>query len=187
MSNLLSLFHSQNNLADQKSMDKLLQTNDLSSQYGLRLTSEDALELVQARNETLQGYGRLEFGKGVLEQLVLAFCDSPYLNEETYADSLLSFLELFYQTKNESMERMPDDLVIKRMKEAFNGSCEGSLKRLTIVMDTIAYNIRVYGSEVAPEEEKSSCTHQQHDTEEDDEEYTNYEGEEDENWRTVKF
>lgn len=191
MSNLISLLYGKDGLTDRKNADKLLQTNDVSSQYGLRLTTEDALELVKAHSESLQGYGRLEFGEGILEQLALAFCDSPYLNKNTYADSLMRFLELFYQTKNESMERMPDDLVIERMREAFNGACEGSFKRLATVMDTIAYNIRVYGSEIAPETEKPSqdhaCCGHHHKTDEDEDEFTRYEGEEDENWRTVKF
>lgn len=185
MGNLTFSPNSHNELTNQKNADKLLEINHLLSQYGLRLTPESAMALVKTRNQNLQDYERLEFGTGILEQLALAFCDSSYLNEETYVDSLMAFLELFYQTKNESMERMPDDLIIERMKEAFNGSCEGSLKRLEIVMDTIAYNVRVYGSETAPETDKSSDNHSHVNEDEDD--ITGYESQEDKNWRSVKF
>lgn len=185
MGNLTFSPNSHNELTNQKNADKLLEMNHLLSQYGLRLTPETALALIKARNQTLHDYGRLEFGTGILEQLALAFCDSSYLNEESYTDNLMSFLELFYRTKSESMERMPDELVIERMKEAFNGSCEGSFKRLEIVMDAIAYNIRVYGSETAPETKEASDNLSHVNTDEDD--LTGYESQEDENWRSVKF
>lgn len=192
MSNLTSLLRGDNNLPSRRSIDSLLQTNEISSQYGLTLTRQDVLELVQARDDALRGFGRLEFGAGVLDRLALAFCDSPYFSSDTYADTLAELTELFYQTKSESLERMPDDLVIDRMKEAFNGACEGSLQRLAVVMDTIAYNIRVYGSEAAPEAEEPEhthdCGHHHGSDEEDDEPEVPFsEGEEDGNWRTVKF
>ncbi|WP_101911163.1 DUF6323 family protein [Marasmitruncus massiliensis] len=192
MSNLTSLLRGENNLPSRRSMDSLLQTNEISSQYGLTLTQQDVVKLVQIRNEALRGYGRLEFGAGVLNRLALAFCDSPYVSSDTYADILAELTELFYQTKSESLERMPDDLVIDRMKEAFNGACEGSLKSLAIVMDTIAYNIRVYGTETAPEAEETEHTHDcghDHGPDESDEEseFSFGEGEEDGNWRTVRF
>ncbi len=192
MGNLTTLFHSGNNLPSRRSMDSLLQTNETSSRYGLALTQQDAAELVQVRDEALRGYGRLEFREGILDRLALAFCDSPYVSADTYADILAELTELFYQTKSESLERMPDDLVIDRMKEAFNGSCEGSLKSLAIVMDTIAYNIRVYGTETAPEAEETEhahdCGHDHNPDESGEEsEFSFGEGEEDGNWRTVRF
>ncbi len=190
MSNLTSLLRGENNLPSRRSRDSLLQTNEISSQYGLTLTQQDVTELVQVRDEALHGYGRLEFGAGILDRLALAFCDSPYVSADTYADILAELTELFYQVKSESFERMPDDLVIERMKEAFNGACEGSLQRLGVVMDTIAYNIRMYGTETAPEAEEAEhdCGHHHESDEADDESEIPFsEGEEDGNWRTVKF
>lgn len=66
-------------------------------------------------------YRRVEFGGGVLKQLVRAFCASPYLDQENYADTLAQLQALFYHFKQESHDRIPDDELIAAMAQCFDG------------------------------------------------------------------
>ena len=72
----------------------------------------------------------MEFGKGVLEKLVYAFCDSDYIYQENYAETLARLQDIFYLYKNESMDELTDDELIDVMREAFDGECQGSLEYL---------------------------------------------------------
>ena len=47
----------------------LTQANQITSQYGLMLTEQQMLSLLQQRQEALEATGRVEFGDGVLHLL----------------------------------------------------------------------------------------------------------------------
>ena len=72
----------------------------------------------------------MEFGGGVLKQLVRAFCASPYLDQENYADTLAQLQALFYHFKQESHDRIPDDELIAAMAQCFDGRAQGALDAL---------------------------------------------------------
>ncbi len=108
----------------------LREANALTARYGLTLNEQDITALMEKRAAALTEAGRVEFGKGILEKLVYAFCDSPYLFQETYVDTLLTLQEAFYYFKNESLDTLTDDELIGFMKEHFDGDCEGSAEYL---------------------------------------------------------
>ena len=62
-----------------RSIQALTQANQITSQYGLVLTEQQMLSLLQQRQEALEATGRVEFGDGVLHLLAERFCDSPFL------------------------------------------------------------------------------------------------------------
>lgn len=111
--------------------EKLLATNELTANYGLILTRTQAVELSLRRKEALRSTDRIEFGESILPKLVRAFCDSPYLMLQNYAETLAELQEAFYYFKNESLDRIPDDELIEHMKEVFNGKAQGSVEYLT--------------------------------------------------------
>ncbi|MDP4119554.1 MAG: DUF6323 family protein [Bacillota bacterium] len=100
--------------------------NDLTFAYGLSLTETQMIELVEARFNALQETGRIEFGHGVLKKLIETFCDSPYLTQENYLETLFELQDSFYYFKNESQELLSDDELITFMKIYFDGFCQGS-------------------------------------------------------------
>jgi len=109
---------------------ELLACNGRTAPYGLTLTLTDIEELAQGHIDALRSAGRVEFGGGVLQKLVDAFCDSPYLTQDNYAQALSELQEIFYYYKGESMERLSDDDLIGAMKEVFDGRAQGSLEYL---------------------------------------------------------
>ena len=107
--------------------DELLTTNALSERYGLSLTGAEALRVAQARFKALDDTGRVEFGGGVLPLLVYAFCDSPYIQPEEYADTLIALQADFYALKGDCEDALTDEELIDMMKAAFDGPAQGSL------------------------------------------------------------
>lgn len=105
--------------------------NALTARYGLTLSEQDITTLLEKRQTALSETGRVEFGRGILEKLVFAFCDSPYLFQDTYVETLLLLQDAFYYFKNESLDTLADDELIAFMKEHFDGDCEGSVEYLT--------------------------------------------------------
>ena len=110
---------------------ELRECNDLIQSYGLSLSEPQMAELVEARFNALRETGRVEFGQGILEKLMKAFCDSPYLTQENYLETLFELQDSFYYFKNESQDLFSDDELIAFMKRYFDGFCQGSLDCLS--------------------------------------------------------
>ncbi len=98
--------------------------------YGLTLTQSQAEQLAQVRVQSLRRTGRVEFAPGRIERIIRAFCDSSYLSQEDYADTLASLIELFDAVKTEADDRISDKALIEVLRAAFDGVCCGSLERL---------------------------------------------------------
>lgn len=108
----------------------LTAVNEDTAQFGLLLTEEDAKELVLRRNESLAKYHRVEFGRGILDKLIYLFCDSQYINQENYLETLEALQDIFYAFKHESGEKLSDDELLAFMKEQFESVCYGSTEYL---------------------------------------------------------
>lgn len=118
-------------LAEKHQTDIVLACNEKTAAYGLSLTVEQAAALVSVRSDTLRKTGRIEFSSGILNQLIMAFCDSPYISQENYEATLYELVDLFYNLKNETADRVGDNALIEIMKKEFNGECCGSLELLS--------------------------------------------------------
>lgn len=86
--------------------------------------------LMEARKNSLKEQERIEFGEGILTKLIYSFCDSPYIYQDNYVDTMESLQDIFYLYKNESLDELTDDELIDYMKDKFEGECQGSLEHL---------------------------------------------------------
>ncbi|MDD3920131.1 MAG: DUF6323 family protein [Eubacteriales bacterium] len=126
-----------------QTVEALEACNDITLRYGLSLTLPQMQQLAQRRFAALEETGRVEFAEGILPKLALAFCDSPYLMQEEYADTLAALQDLFYYFKGEAHEQVTDDELIAAMKEAFDGRAQGSLEYLGgTSLEQLCHNIR---------------------------------------------
>jgi hypothetical protein len=124
---------------------ELRECNEFTQRYGLSLSEQQIHGLVEKRFEALKDTGRIEFGKGILKKLIYEFCDSPYIIQENYEDTILELLDSFYYFKNESMDLISDDELMTFMKEHFDTICEGSLEYLNgTTLEELCRNTR-YG------------------------------------------
>lgn len=118
-------------LIQKQAVNEVIRCNDFTEKFGLTLTHTQAADLVKTRSAALKDNGRIEFGGGVIDKIIRAFCDSPYLSTQNYSTTLHELIEIFYYYKNETMDLISDDDLIKFMKMSFDGVCQGSLDLLS--------------------------------------------------------
>ena len=117
--------------------------NRTLSRHGLSLSRHDVQALVVGRAEALQVSDRVEFGGGVSKELVLAFAGSPYVSQATFVQTVLELQELFYEFKNESLEQIPDEDLIAKMRSLFDDPAQGDLEYLAeALFEGLARHVR---------------------------------------------
>jgi len=142
----LDLINAFSSMLEKKAVDEIVKCNEFTVNYGLILSKQDAIELVETRTNALKDNRRIEFGRGVIDKIIKEFCDSPYISQSNYAETLHALIEMFYYYKNETLDKLSDDELIKFMKNAFDGRCFGSLELLECrELENLARNIR-YGN-----------------------------------------
>lgn len=112
--------------------DELVSCNEAAAAYGLSLTEEQMVGLVERRHEALRATGRVEFGRGALRDIVAAFRDSPYLLQETYVETLADVQDAFYRYKEEAETcgGISDDELIAALRTAFDERVHGAVDAL---------------------------------------------------------
>lgn len=115
----------------QRGMQEIRACNEFSGKYGLVLSDAEVRELAECRKKALKDADRVEFGGGIMPKLIRAFCDSPYLDRESYAETLADLQEAFYYFKSEAEETFSDEELVEYMAEVFNERAQGSVDYLT--------------------------------------------------------
>lgn len=141
MNEIMNLFG--NNSLEEQVFNEILSCNDFTLEYGLTLKEEDAREIIKTRNIALEKSGRIEFNGQIINKIITTFCDSSYISQYNYSDTINELVEIFYNYKNETLDYIGDDELIEIMKEYFDNYCQGSLELLEgKVLYKIADNIR---------------------------------------------
>ena len=118
-------------LASQKEqMAALTKTNGYTEQFGLILSEEDAAELLAERSNALKEQRRVEFGEGILPRIIYEFCDSDFMEQDTYVETLARLQEIFYLFKGEAMDELTDGELLAFMRQQFDEICFGDLDYL---------------------------------------------------------
>ena len=117
-------------LQQQNQLEKVIQTNRMTERYGLILTEEDARLILEERGNSLREQKRVEFGEGIVTKIIYEFCDSDYIDQSNYVNTIIRFQEIFYLYKNEMQDEITDDELLHFMKEQFESICFGDLDYL---------------------------------------------------------
>lgn len=130
-------------MSKQTLMVQVLETNHYTQKYGLALKKEDAALLAKERVDVLRKERRVEFGQGILPRIIYTFCDSSYIYQDNYCESLIRLQEIFYLYKNEMLDEITDDELLEFMKEQFENVCFGDFEYLEgTCLDIFAQAIR---------------------------------------------
>lgn len=141
MKKSINLFESK--FLERQVFNDISKCNELTTEYGLILQEEDVKEIIVTRNVALEKSGRIEFNGQIINKIIITFCDSPYISQNNYSDTINELVEIFYNYKNETLDYISDDELIEIMKEYFDNYCQGSLELLEgKVLYKIADNIR---------------------------------------------
>ena len=127
------------NKVKQTEIANIKKCNEYTSKYGIVLSDNQISNMLERRKETLKETGRIELRFGIIDKLIKEFCDSLYVNQENFAETLYELIEIFYEYKNETMDLITDDELLAFMKKSFDGICQGNLEYLS---GTILYKMR---------------------------------------------
>lgn len=111
-------------------LGKVLECNQKTENFGLALSAEEAEMLLASRKSSLRENGRVEFKGGILPELIAAFCDSQFMEQEHYAETLSELQDMFYYYKNETLGELTDDELLQFMRRQFDEICYGDLEYL---------------------------------------------------------
>ena len=142
-------------LKQKQQLEEFKKCNEFSAKFGVTLSNSEIITLNENRKESLKSMGRVELGNGILPKLIYEFCDSPFIYQDIYADTLQALQEMFYYFKNESLDEISDDELIHIMKEYFDQECQGSIEYLQeTTLEDVCRNVRYgYGSKRNYDEE----------------------------------
>lgn len=123
--------------------EAVLETNRYTQKYGLVLGKEEAALLAQERANALREERRVEFDGGILPKIIYTFCDSAYVYQDNYCESLIRLQEIFFLYKNEMLDEITDDELLEFMREQFEKVCCGDFGYLEgTCLDLFAQAIR---------------------------------------------
>lgn len=128
-------------------LEQVRETNQYTEKYGLTLSPEDTEILLAEKRQILKKERRVEFGESLLPRIIYTFCDSSYISQDEYVDTLVRLQEIFYLYKNEMQDEITDEELLNFMKEQFETVCFGDLQYLEgTCLDLFAQAIRAgYG------------------------------------------
>lgn len=127
--------------AQKVAAQEALACNVRTQRFGLALTQAEAAMLAHSHAGALKRSGRVEFGGGALQALILAFCDSPYLPREGYVETLCVLTEIFCVFKTDAEDEVDDAETVALMRRHYD-ECRGSLELLEDRMTAAARSVR---------------------------------------------
>lgn len=130
-------------LLERTQIQKVMESNQYTEQYGVTLSEQDAEILAQERKSTLIEQKRVEFGESILPRIIYEFCDSAFINQSNYVESLTRLQEIFFLYKNEMLDEISDEELLNFMKEQFETVCFGDFDYLEgTCLDIFAQAVR---------------------------------------------
>lgn len=117
-------------LQQQNQLNKVVETGKYTEKFGLVLSEQDARLILQERGNSLREQRRVEFGEGIVSKIIYEFCDSDYIDQNNYVDTIIRLQDIFYLYKNEMEDEITDDELLHLMKEQFELLCFGDLDYL---------------------------------------------------------
>ncbi|NLI53789.1 MAG: hypothetical protein GX417_05615 [Clostridiales bacterium] len=111
-------------------LEELRAVNAVSARFGLTLSEDAMQELAHARTRALIDHGRVELGESAVRAVIEGFCDSPFLLQEDYEETLAELVDAFYYFKNACGDQIADDELILAMRERYD-AYDGSVDAVT--------------------------------------------------------
>lgn len=117
-------------LFQQNQLARVLESNNYTEKFGLVLNQQDAKLIMSERDTILKEQERIELGQPIISKIIYEFCDSSYIQQSEYVETLIKLQEIFYLYKNEMSDEITDDELLHFMKEQFESICYGDLEYL---------------------------------------------------------
>ncbi len=110
--------------------NQLLALNKTTKQSGIVLTKSDCAEIAQCRGELLVQTERIEVGAGAVSKIIEMFCDSGYVDQRTFKDTVNALLECFYEIKTQTDDNLDDEAVLGFLLYMFENEVGGDVSKI---------------------------------------------------------
>lgn len=96
------------------------------------LTKENVLELINNKNSALKEIGRIDLTNSILENIILTFTDSSFIDKNNYMYIFLSLTEIFLCYENIFSKKISSEELLKYLKDEFEKN-EGSIELISTI------------------------------------------------------
>lgn len=110
---------------------QLLELNKYISK-DIVLTKENVLELINNKNSALKEIGRIDLTNSILENIILTFTDSSFIDKNNYMYIFLSLTEIFLCYENIFSKIISSEEILKYLKDEFEKN-EGSIELISTI------------------------------------------------------
>lgn len=110
---------------------QLLELNKYISK-DIVLTKENGLELINNKNSALKEIGRIDITNSILENIILTFTDSSFIDKNNYMYIFLSLTEIFLCYENIFSKKISSEELLKYLKDEFEKN-EGSIELISTI------------------------------------------------------
>lgn len=118
--------------------NSLINLNDQTKEFGLTLTEEQITNLIETRKYALSDNSLIEVGSNIIEEIILNFYSSPYISKIDYDEIINELVNVYYSIRSTFNYHIPDQYIIKLMREHFDTDAYGACELLTkLVTDEI--------------------------------------------------
>lgn len=110
---------------------QLLELNKYISK-DIVLTKENVLELINNKNSALKEIGRIDLTNSILENIILTFTNSSFIDKNNYMYIFLSLTEIFLCYENIFSKKISSEELLKYLKDEFEKN-EGSIELISTI------------------------------------------------------
>ena len=119
-------------LDDIKTEEKELLELNKNITKDIILTKENVLELIHTKNNFLKEIGRIDLTNSILENIILTFIDSSFIDKDNYMEIFLSLTETFIYYENIFSKKLSSEEILNYLKIEFESN-EGSIDLLITI------------------------------------------------------
>lgn len=110
---------------------QLLELNKYISK-DIVLTKENVLELINNKNSALKEIGRIDLTNSILENIILTFTDSSFVDKNNYMYIFLSLTKIFLYYEKTFSKKLSSEEILKYLKDEFEKN-EGSIELISTI------------------------------------------------------
>lgn len=121
---------------------ELMELSKTTEEYGIVLSEKDCAEIAEFRTAALAENERIEIGIGAVKRIIEEFCESGYVSQSNFKETVEGLLECFYTIKSETDDKVSDDEVMEFLKYLFETEAGGDVSKL---YDSEAFDIFISG------------------------------------------
>ncbi len=134
---------------------ELMLLGDKTAEYGITLSEKDCVDIAECRFESLRENERIEVGLGATQRIIEEFCDSAYVSQINFRETVEGLLECFYMIKTETYDKVSDDEVLEFLKYLFEYEAGGDVSKIydSVALDAFIKDKNSYVPQSVREDE----------------------------------